>query len=247
MKKVIDAIPTLVTDGIFNHITEPMWDDYFSGHDLDLHFAAKYSQKWISPLVELLADSDGEVKGENLSKLANSIYDLRKNEWSHLFLDLQAEYDPIENTDYTESESITRDRDTTNGNTRTLNTSEGTTASGTSSSNGSTTVTGSGTDSVYGFDSVSAVPDASSSTSTGTTATSSATTGNNSTVTNTGTITDSGSGTDDETVTRNLRKHGNIGVQTNAQVLEMDTSFWLWSFIDVIFNEVAEFITLSVY
>ena len=60
-------------------------------------------------------------------------------------------------------------------------------------------------------------------------------------------MTDAGTGSVDESVTRTLRKHGNIGVMTNVQLLRDDTDFWLWSFVDVIFEDVAKMITLSVY
>lgn len=267
MQKLKDAIPTLVTSGIFANITEPMWSDDFVASDLDLHFASRYGQKWVSPLIEMLEDTDKEVKGTNLSTLANSIYRIRASEWSHLYADLKAEYDPVENTDYVETETIVTDNDTTQGNTRTLNTANSNTRTlnttnvvdndSTSSSSGSTTVTGSGAVNRYGFDSATAVGDTTTSDSTGTQANTSGsgtldvTTTDSGTIsdagTDTGTITDSGSGTKDETITRNLAKHGNIGVQTNAQVLGMDVEFWQWSFIDVVFEDIARMVTLSVY
>lgn len=247
MQKLKDAIPTLVTSGIFANITEPLWADDFLASDLDLHFASRYGQKWVSPLIEMLEDSDKEVKGTNLATLANSIYRIRMTEWSHLYADLKAEYDPIENTDYTETETIDRDTDRTNGNTRTLNTTNTVDNDSTSSSTGSTTVTGSGAVNKYGFDSATAVGDTTSSDSTSTTASTSGTGTLDVTTRDTGTVTDAGTGTEDESVERTLRKHGNIGVMTNVQLLRDDTDFWKWSFIDVIFEDVAQMVTLSVY
>lgn len=247
MKTLKDTIPTLVTSGIFANMTSPMWASDFPAADLDLHFASRYGKKWVSPLIEMLEDSDGEVKGQNLQTLANSIYRIRKNEWLHLYNDLKSEYEPIENTDYTETETISRDTDTTSSNTKTLNTTEHVTSDNDTSSSGTTTVTGSGASNRYGFDSSSAVGDTTASDTSTTTASTTASSDGSSNTTNTGTIGDSGTGTVDEDITRTLRKHGNIGVQTNAQVLEMDTNFWAWSFIDVIFEDVARMITLSVY
>lgn len=247
MQKLKDAIPTLATSGIFANITDPLWADDFIASDLDLHFASRYGQKWVSPLIEMLEDSDKEVKGTNLATLANSIYRIRMTEWSHLYADLKAEYDPIENTDYVESETIVTDNDTTQGNTRTLNTTNTVDNDSTSSSTGSTTVTGSGAVDKFGFDSVTAVGDTTSSDSTSTTASTSGTGTLDVTTRDTGTVTDAGTGTKDETITRNLSKHGNIGVMTNVQLLRDDTAFWKWSFIDVIFEDVAQMVTLSVY
>ena len=247
MQKLKDAIPTLVTSGIFANITNPLWADDFIASDLDLHFASRYGQKWVSPLIEMLEDSDKEVKGANLATLANSIYRIRETEWSHLYADLKAEYDPIENTAFVETETIVTDNDTTQGNTRTLNTTNTVDNDSTSSSTGSTTVTGSGAVNKYGFDSVTAVGDTTTSDSTGTTASTSGSGTLDVTTRDTGTVTDSGTGTKDETITRNLSKHGNIGVMTNVQLLRDDTDFWKWSFIDVIFEDVAQMVTLSVY
>ena len=247
MKKLKDTIPTLVTSGIFANITNPMWSDDFNADDLDLQFASRYGQKWISPLIEMLEDADGEVKGANLVTLANSIYRIRAVEWGHLYDDLKAEYDPIENTDYTETESITRDTDTTNGNTRTLNTTQTVDADNSTSSSGTTTVSGSGASNKYGFDSVAAVGDTTASDSSTTTASTTATSSADSSTRDTGTVTDAGTGSVDESVSRSLRKHGNIGVMTNVQLLRDDTDFWKWSFIDVIFEDVAKMITLAVY
>ena len=267
MQKLKDAIPPIVTSGIFANITEPLWADDFLASDLDLHFASRYGSKWVSPLIEMLEDTDKEVKGTNLTTLANSIYRIRVTEWSHLYADLKAEYDPIENTDYVESETIVTDNDTTQGNTRTLNTANSNTRTlnttnvvdndSTSSSTGATTVQGTGAVNKFGFDSVSAVGDTTTSDTTGTQASTTGsgtldvTTTDRGTIsdagTDTGTITDSGSGTKDETITRNLSKHGNIGVMTNVQLLRDDTDFWKWSFIDVIFEDVAQMVTLSVY
>lgn len=247
MKKVKDAIPTLATAGIFASITDPLWSSKLNAADLDLHFASRYGQKWVSPLIEMLEDSDGEVKGASLSTLANSIYRIRKTEWQHLFDDLTAEYDPIENTDYTETETTDRDTATTNGNTRTLNTTEQVDSENSTESSGSTNVSSSGSTNRYGFDSQTAVGDTTASDTSSTTASSDASSDASSTTRDTGTVTDAGTGSVDESVTRTLRKHGNIGVMTNVQLLRDDTDFWLWSFVDVIFEDVAKMIILSVY
>ena len=115
MKKLIEAIPDLITDGIFSNISSPMWAEDFSADFLDLHFASLYSQRWISPLVEILLDDDNEISSANLTKLANSIYQIRENEWAKLYNDLKVTYSPIENTDAYETVTETRSGSGTDG------------------------------------------------------------------------------------------------------------------------------------
>lgn len=263
MKKLIDVIPTLITNGIFSHIDNPIWSEQFTDSFLDLHFGSLYSQKWVSPLVSLMVGDDDVISDENLSRLANSIYEIRKNEWGKLFNDLMAEYNPIENTDAMETTTETKTGSGTDGNTRTLNTTNINTGSGSAntsgsssgSSSGTSSGTSSGSDNVYGFDSAADVGDrtnsgtnsGNSSDETESETTTATTTSSNNTEKNTGTIGDSGSHSYSETVTRNYRKHGNIGVMTNVQLLRDDTDFWGWSFVNQIFGEVVDFLTLDVY
>ena len=263
MKRLIDVIPTLITDGIFSHIENALWSNEFTDSFLDLHFASRYSKKWVSPLVEIMLGDDDVLSDDNLSRLANSIYEIRKNEWSKLFNDLMAEYNPIENTDAFETTTETKSGSGTDGNTRTLNTtntntgSGNATTSGTSSGSTSGTSSGSssGADNVFGFDSVNAVGDKTNSTSnSGSSSDETESSSNTQTQTtssntekNTGTIGDSGNHSYSETFTRNYRKHGNIGIMTNVQLLRDDVDFWKWDFISQIFEDVANFLTLSVY
>ena len=63
----------------------------------------------------------------------------------------------------------------------------------------------------------------------------------------TGTITDSGTNSHTETLTRNYRKHGNIGVMTMNQLLAGDVEFWQWNFMQNVFDDIIDMITLRVY
>ena len=108
---------------------------------------------------------------------------------------------------------------------------------------------------MFGFDSSVAVGDktnsgsnsGNSSDETESETTTATTTSSNNTEKNTGTIGDAGTHSYSETFTRNYRKHGNIGVMTNVQLLRDDVDFWKWDFISQIFEDVANFLTLSVY
>lgn len=52
-----------------------------------------------------------------------------------------------------------------------------------------------------------------------------------------------GNGTD----THEEHRHGNIGVTTNAQMIQGEIDIWKWSFIDTVMNDICKLIALSVY
>lgn len=52
-----------------------------------------------------------------------------------------------------------------------------------------------------------------------------------------------GTGTD----THEEHRHGNIGVTTNAQMIQGEIDIWKWSFIDTVMNDICKLIALSVY
>ncbi len=220
-KTINDLIPTMKTgNGIFSNITNPVWGELFTDPAaLDIYFAANYGRKRPTYYLEAFVGEDGKVSGESLSDLANAIYTMRSKEWEQLYAILTASYDPLNNTEVTETITETKSGSGTDGNTRTLgntttrtlNTSKGNTASGSSSSNGtnidSNTQTTTGTtgtdDGVFGFDSSTAVGSSTSDTSISNTVTNSGrnearSTGSaqsSSTETETGTVTDADSGT----------------------------------------------------
>ena len=289
LRTINEVIPGMKTGaGIFSAFTEPIWSETFSSTALDIFFAGTYGGKWISPYTDLFVGEDGKINNTNLVSLANAVYSIRAKEWEMLFNDLSVEYNPIENTDAYETTSESRVGSGTNGNTRTLNTTQttgnthtlntrtdkvdgGTTVSD-SSGSGSNVNIGTASDSrdntVFGFDSSTAVG------SNGTTGSNSNRTEDRSTssshasvtastsgyntetgtvtdqggTTDSGTITDAGTNSNTETITRNYRKHGNIGVMTNVQLLRDDVDFWrYWSFIRTVCEDICESIALDVY
>ena len=263
--RIIDAIPQMKTGtGFFSSFTNPMWAETFTDTaSLDIFFAGTYGKKFISPFLDLFVGEDGEISDESLADVANTIYQIHQTEWSRLYADLLAEYDPIENTDAYEQVSETRNISGTSGNTRTLNTS--TAVMGSSEVNSSSNTSGSTTNndtatnntdtSKYAFDSIAGVPESeidnsSTNANMGTneqemqTAT---TASNSSTTADTGTIGDSGTSATAETFTRSYHKHGNIGTMTAAQLIGGDIELWQWSFIKHICDDILSHIALSVY
>lgn len=230
LRTLNEVIPTMKTgSGLFSAFTEPMWSDLFTASSLDIFFAGTYGQRYISPYTDLFVGEDGKINSTDLTALANAIYEIRATEWSRLLNDLMSEYNPIENTDVTETVAETRSGSGTNGNTRTLNTIQttgnthtlntrtdkvdgGTTVSD-SNGSGSNVNIGSTSDSrditVFGFDSSSAVGSNGTSGSTSnrtedrstSTSHASVTASTSGYDTETGTITDQGGVTDTGTIT----------------------------------------------
>ena len=249
-------------DGIFSSFDNPVWEEDFDSSLLDIAFISMYGDKLISPFMYNFIE-DGECTGADLQLLANVIYNLKANSWEHLYNAAKAEYNPIDNTDAMETLTETRTGSGTDGNTRTLNTTNTTSntvsvdVSGSVNGSNSQTTTGSGSksDNVFAFDSSNAVPKTSSSDteSNTTSGTNSSTTESESESTSsgsnrdTGTITDSGTNSHTETLTRNYRKHGNIGVMTMNQLLAGDVEFWQWNFMENVFADIIDMITLRVY
>lgn len=230
LRTINEVIPTMKTgSGLFSAFDNPMWSDLFTASSLDIFFAGTYGQKYISPYTDLFVSEDGKISSEDLTSFASAIYEIRATEWSRLLNDLMSEYNPIENTDVTETVAEMRSGSGTNGNTRTLNTTTTTgntrtlntrtdvanagtaTTEATSATNSSenTTTSGSNDETVFGFDSVTAVGkggNTSANTSAvqradNTTNESTASTTSSSYTTDTGTVGDSGSSADTGTIT----------------------------------------------
>lgn len=216
LRTINEVIPGMKTgSGIFSAFTNPIWAETFSSTSLDIFFAGTYGGKWISPYTDLFVGEDGKINSTNLVSLANAVYSIRAKEWEMLFNDLSVEYNPIENTDAYETTTENRVGSGTNGNTRTLNTTQttgnthtlntrtdkvdgGTTVSD-SNGSGSNVNIGSASDSrdntVFGFDSSTAVG------SNGTTGSNNNRTEDRSTSTSHASVTASTSGYDTETGT----------------------------------------------
>ena len=263
--KIIDVLPQMKTGtGFFSSFNNPMWAETFPDtQSLDIYFAGTYGQKFISPYLDMFRGTDGKISDSDLEDIAATIYQIHAKQWAHLYADLLAQYDPIENTDAYESTTETRNISGTSANTRTLNTSTATMGSSEANTSGNTsgnttsndTSTSNTDNSVYAFDSANGVPESESdNTSTnanmGTNTQQSqaaTTTSNSQTTADTGTIGDTGNTATDETFSRTYHKHGNIGTMTASQLLTGDLELWQWSFIKQICDDILYHISLSVY
>lgn len=265
LRKINEVIPGMKTgSGLFTAISDPVWAELFTASDLDIYFAGTYGSKYISPYTDLFVNDDGTIDNADLVSLANAVYSIHQKEFERLFADLVAEYDPIENTQVTESVTETRSGSGTSGNTRTLNTTttgtndSTTTTTGTSESETTSENSGEGSrdTSVYGFGSVDAVgkDSAAMNNSQNATDNSSVDTSASTTVDidtterDTGTITDSGTTSDTSTFSRSYSKHGNIGIMSNIQLIQTDSEYWrTWSFVKAICETICNDIALDTY
>ncbi len=242
---VLDIIPQMKTGtGFFSSFTSPMWHEDYTASKLDIFYAMTYGQKHPAPFLTMFIDEEtGKIDNEDLAVIANTIYEIRGQEWAHWYADLKAEYNPIENTDVTEIVSEEKDGSIDTGNQRTINTS--TVNDGTADVDTTTSGSGSGAGNVYGFDSVNAVGHDTNSNSSS--ATSGTDTETHNTILDTGTIGDVGSNDYQESIDRTTRKHGNIGIQTAADMIEHDLELWKQTFIIKVMEDISSLTSLSVY
>lgn len=202
-------------NGLFTEIAKIEWFEGLSPAAFDTYFFIKVGDRLAANKMQFFVNDNGVCEGENLSKLARVIFNINAISWRNIYRDLTVQYNPIENTDYTE---------TLNENA--VSTGDASTES-TGSGGGTTTTTGS----KYGFNSTEAVPD-----------TIAETIDSNSTTANTATET-----SNENKVDRTIRKHGNIGVTTNAQMIESDLEIWKNKIADKFIQDICDTIALSIY
>ena len=261
-----------INDGIFKDLSELTgvtmpWAEFAEPFMLDMAYFSRSANKHLSPIVYSVMSGDDEYR----KKIAECVYTLNKKNWEKLFNTMFFEYNPIDNYDMTETESISSEYSYTDSSSATD--SSTTSNTGTASEDNEIKHTGSDTDtttstisndsetnnSVYGFNSSSAVDSDKSATDTDTTENRTITYTKNTTdteskeseysdsSTGSNTHTGSNSGSGENATTRELNRSGNIGVTTTQQMIESERGVWTWSYFDVVFADIDEFIALSIY
>lgn len=220
--------------GIFSAFYNPIWCYDFDPADLDLYFITNYGEKWSSPFLSYF-DEEGGITQENIEKVANAIYRMYKSQWEHLYKVNVAEYDPLDNTNVTETETI--------GKVGSENIIEGSSTDATTRGTGVSDSTGGGTNTHTreGLGSNNFVSDYQDSMS------------NNADAASSSSDT-SGSSSDNTSVknyeddnTRKLTKHGNIGTMTFSDLIRGEQSAWRWNFILGVMSDISDCIALSTY
>jgi hypothetical protein len=231
-------------DGIFTAISQISWFPGVVPANLDTYFMLKHGEKLASKVCDKFADDDGIIQGEKLKQLAQVIHNAFINNWEHEYKTLTVEYNPIENTDFVETIKDKNHRDTEGGTVTTGKTSNTSVTTG--------KMTNDNDVKVAGFDSVANVPSSDSTSTTdytgdGTDPLTVTSTTDYGTKEGTPMSVDS-TGKEDGTYERELRRHGNIGVTTNAQMIIGDLDVWkLNNFYDILSSDICKVIALSIF
>ena len=272
---ISDLYPmTNAGDGIFSDFSTIQvmpWDDiaYRVPSDaLNLMYFAHSADRTVSPHIERIKDSH---PSDWRDVVAEMVWYQYSKIWPNLWRTVVTSYDPIQNYDMTETETVSVERDSTDAHTGTDNRSLSNTRTETGTDNRAlsntrtetgtdTTVTdASDVDSVWGFNSANAVDDRQTDVDSTVTDTKNlATTDSGSdNLTRNLTTTDGGSDnltrnltdtghSEDETL-RQLRRRGNIGVTTTQQMIEQERSVLEWVYFSRIFEDIDKVLTLDIY
>lgn len=102
MKQIKNSLK--IDEGIFSAFNCPIWQYAFpDAVELDTYFFLRYGDRISNKLIAHYEGEDGLVTGDNLTALAAMIYNINAKRWEHLFGIYNAEYNPIENTDFIET------------------------------------------------------------------------------------------------------------------------------------------------
>ena len=267
--------------GIFTDLNafDLPWKNDNTPINLDMvYHGTRSGCKHISPLVKTMLQTDNTnvLSTARRTQLATTIYQMFIDKWTKLYNTLSFEYDPINNYDMTETETVSGSTSDTRLNTGTQTTADtgtqtndhdGTSATahtGTQGTSETNTVTGSGeTDNrIFGFNSSTGKDDSGSETSSTNTGTGSSTRTDNLTDTRTDNLTDtrtdnllstrtdnlseSNSGSHSES--RSLTRSGNIGVTTSQQMIQSERDLDNYNvFYDGVFSDIDKVLTIATY
>lgn len=223
-----------------SEIELPWGEAEITAGELDVLFYYRHGDRPVSPFTKSYIGDDGEISSQNLVTIAQLLYDVNVKNWTRLWENYVAEYNPIDNYNMEESEDVertieyghvnTREDDLTHG----IDTSEEYTP-------GATVTT---SDYVHGFNSNTAVPTGKSSVAGQGGIDKTERSGSE---TDSGSVTDTESGEDSHTENRTLTRHGNIGVTTSAQMIRENLNLWVWNYFDSVFADVCKYLAIPIY
>ena len=251
------------SNGIFNYINIEN-----AGLDNKVYLNVAYhtnnGNKLISPLLENFV-TNNSITSDNLTIVGNTISEIYKEKWKALYKTTIMSYNPIENYNMTENETVNSDIANNESSTfkSTNNNTSTNTSKGSQTDNNTVENTSSADLQTYGFNSSSAVDkDKNSSTeniknnTTSTNETTSSITDNN-TLNNESTSSITGNNTlnNENTTTlsasndttRELKRSGNIGVTTTQQMLQQERELWDWNYYNTVFKDIDNLLTLMIY
>lgn len=272
---LLDSWTDPVNTGIFttlNTFNVPWGSEQIADSLNTAYYYNHSGGKVISPLVSGVLGSETELTASMKETLAKAVYGICHKNWQYLWDAVFATYDPIENFNGVETETFKKTGTDTTGHTGTdTHTLSGT---DTTTNQGTDTVAHSGTDKnenvtengtsetknqLYGYNSADPSNDSVSTTTV------------NQTVTNTETIDTSDKDTVDlsnattygrqdqeridlsdsttynNTNTRELSRHGNLGVTTSQQMIESEIALRRHNFFEIVFDDIDRYLTIGIY
>ena len=248
-KRLKDYFPdAAIGDGIFKAISKYKWFEDVIPAQLDTYFYLMCGEKWGMSFLDQFTDENGTITGAGLDRLALMILNLNYNSWEHIYKALTSKYNPIYNTEFTETIKDTTHADL-GGKSLTFGKSEITNENVTTGKMEQTN-----DNKVAGFNSSVNVDKES-----GTNVTDygvededpltvKSTTTNDYGTENGTPVTSKNEGSEDRTYEREYRKAGNIGVTTNMQMIESDVAGWQkMRFYDILIMDICKVIALSIY
>lgn len=271
--KLKNAFP-LINIGIFDYMGEsPPWNQICDNVVMNNTLYFTYGERLAAPVLSYFMCNDKTpaldentlhtIDDADANAIAQMILARYSEKWKRMLAINNAEYNPLNNYDMTEKEALsssgketgTRDSEYSK-NAANTNTTETSVKSATDSISARTqTQSGDSDTSIYAFNSVDAVPantaNAENKTADSETGKTDANSAEN--VKSASSETGVGKNSENNTVnkidstTRTLTRSGNIGVTTSVQMLEQERNFWVWSYIRVIIEDVADFLTIGVY
>lgn len=307
--KLNEIIPNWKADGVITRLARHDDIAFLSDADtarlLNLQYHGNHSgSKTIAPLVYAFTDDNETLPDADFTMLTDVIATAFTDKWNRLFAAFNAEYNPLENYDMTENETVSDDTvsngsqivtDSTSTNhtgTQTIGVTGTETHTGTQTlaSTNETAHTGTdGTESekrtngtegvnnrIVGFNSISeGVPSGGSTTTHADTETNNATRtlnlsdestenntrtdnltdGKSETTTRTDDLHDTGTlsrrgtteGRNEKDISRELTRHGNIGVTTSQQMLLSEIEVRKWNFYNSVFEDIDTILCLPIY
>lgn len=273
-KTVADVITGAFTgNGIFSAFNNPIWCYDFNSEALDIQFITNYGDKPASPYL-LHFDEDGGISDENLQAIADHIYAMNKYSWEHLYKAVTTEYEPLYNVDAYESEktnsvnnnnsidSAINTESSVNNDANTDSIDRTSTSSNINSGSGDTDSSGNGDsiNDISAFNSGLVNDTANDSNTDAITGTSNEASGiTNEESTDSHDIAGSDSHISDTGVDRVVntngtsegervvRRYGNIGVTTSAQMISGEIELWKFNYMARVMSDICELIALSIY
>lgn len=267
------AYPTMIDgDGVMTDLANLGVPWSTNSAVLDKAYYMHSAQRAVVPMLRLIGNEDGSLSDTSRVTVASIVRSMFLDRWTRVYNDYQSEYQPINNYDMTETETI--DTDTTDTGTignQATHTGTNTTVqdnerhdTGTDTIDTDMTTAQSGTSSdaqnVYGFNSSTAVGDSTSSgtDSMNSTSDSQQVDTRNLVMTEDNTTTETRNLADNSTATRNLSgtadtsrtltRRGNIGVTTTQRMLTEDIDLWLRDyFFNIVFRDIDSILTLTTY